>query len=72
MLLVAIIFLYFIYQTSTIELSLDFSIEALKKLYWSFFNILLLFVAVGLYWIIKEKIRIIIDEILCGFAKSNY
>lgn len=54
MLLVSLIFLYFIYQTSTIEVSLEFSIEALKQLFWSAFNILLLLVAVALYWIIKE------------------
>gem|GEM_PF-4330920 len=49
MLFVALIFLYFIYQTSTIELSLDFSIEALKKLFGSFFNIFLLLLSVSLY-----------------------
>lgn len=54
MLFVALIFLYFIYQTSTIELSLDFSVEALKKLFGSFFNIFLLLLSVSLYWIIKE------------------
>lgn len=57
MLFVALIFLYFIYQTNTLDLqniSLDFSVEALKSLLWSFLNIALLLIAVWLYWIIKE------------------
>ena len=57
MFVVALIFLYFIYQASTIsvsDVSLDFSLAGLKVLLGSFFNILLLFIAVALYWIIKE------------------
>lgn len=54
MLLVSLIFLYFIYKTSTIEVSLEFNIEALKQLFWSVINVLLLLIAVALYWIIKE------------------
>ena len=54
MFVVSLIFLYFVYQTSSIEIKLDFSVEALKVLFSSFFNILLLIIAVALYWIIKE------------------
>ncbi len=57
MLLVSLIFLYFIYQTNTLnltDLSLDFTVEALKNIFWSVFNIILLLVSVSLYWIIKE------------------
>lgn len=54
MLLVSLIFLYFIYQTSTIAFSIDFSIDALRNLFSSFLNITLLLIAVSLYWIIKE------------------
>lgn len=56
-LVVALIFVYFIYQTNSItikDLSLDLSVEALKNLFWSFLNISLLLLAVALYWIIKE------------------
>ncbi|MDD2907665.1 MAG: hypothetical protein PHH98_03410 [Candidatus Gracilibacteria bacterium] len=54
MFVVSLIFLYFIYQTSTIDVNLDFSVEALKSMFGSFFNILLLLIAVALYGIIKE------------------
>lgn len=57
MLIVSIIFLYFIYQTNTINITnieIDFSVEALKNLFSSFFNIFLLLLAVTFYWIIKE------------------
>ncbi|MDD3793847.1 MAG: MFS transporter [Candidatus Gracilibacteria bacterium] len=54
MLLVSLIFLYFIYKTSTIEVSLEFNIEALKQLFGSVINVLLLLIAVALYGIIKE------------------
>lgn len=57
MLFVTLIFLYFIYQTNTIDLkdiTIDFSVEALRSLFWSFLNIVLLLIAVWLYWIIKE------------------
>ncbi|MDD2870973.1 MAG: hypothetical protein PHS49_03200 [Candidatus Gracilibacteria bacterium] len=54
MLLVSLIFLYFIYQTSTIEIKVDFSVEALKILLSSAFNIFLLILTVTFYGIIKE------------------
>ncbi|NVP17523.1 MFS transporter [Candidatus Gracilibacteria bacterium] len=56
-LVVALIFVYFIYQTNSItikDLSLDLSVEALKNLFGSFLNISLLLLAVALYGIIKE------------------
>jgi len=52
MLVVSLIFLYFIYQTNTInitDIELDFSVEALKNLFSSMFNILLLLIAVTFY-----------------------
>lgn len=54
MLLVSLIFLYFIYQTSSIDIKLDFSVEAFKILFSSVFNIFLLILSVSLYWVIKE------------------
>ncbi len=54
MLLVALIFLYFIYQTTNIKVKVDFSLEALQLLMSSAFNIFLLIITVTLYWIIKE------------------
>lgn len=57
MLVVSIIFVYLIYQTDSLhlnELSLEFSVEAFRAIFWSFFNIFLLLLSVSLYWIIKE------------------
>jgi hypothetical protein len=57
MLVVSLIFVYFIYQTNTLtltDISLDLSFDALKNIFWSFFNIILLLLSVSLYWIIKE------------------
>ncbi len=57
MFFVSLIFLYFIYQADSVSLSdisLDLSLETIKILMWSFFNIFLLLISVSLYWIIKE------------------
>ncbi|MDP2091092.1 MAG: hypothetical protein Q8K30_05870 [Candidatus Gracilibacteria bacterium] len=54
MLFVSLIFLYFIYQTTTIEIKADFSVSALKILMSSVFNVFLLILTVTLYGIIKE------------------
>ncbi|MDP2395467.1 MAG: hypothetical protein Q8S84_09655 [bacterium] len=49
MLFVSLIFLYFIYQTTTIEIKADFSVSALKILMSSVFNVFLLILTVTLY-----------------------
>jgi len=54
MFIVSLIFVYFIYQTSTIEIKVDLTLDALQTLLSSAFNIVLLLIAVALYWIIKE------------------
>lgn len=59
MFLVSLIFLFFVYETYSINAievvkNTDFSINALQNILWSFFNIILLLVAVLFYWIIKE------------------
>jgi hypothetical protein len=59
MFFVSLIFLFFVYETYSINAievvkNTDFSINALQNILWSFFNIILLLVAVLFYWIIKE------------------